>query len=488
MKKILIILLVVLLNVCKGQEMNGVITGNYAGVNSIFINPALMIDLKVYLDVNIMSADVFFQNNYLYFPKEDYSFVDFLNKNHTYKEYGNNGWILKMYRNSDTKEIFSQQRINGPSIMYSSNNFAFAFYNSARVINSVENLPIDLATLIYEGFKYKPLHNQQFENSNIKVTSMAWAEFGLSFAMNLKKYNRNRWDAGVTIKRLLGYEGVYASIDNLKYEIINDSLVDIYNLNAELGFSVPINYSNNVFPDDGKLFKGTGWGFDFGISYQKKEYGQSDQKNKKNCEKEYEDYLYKIGLSFIDIGQIKFTEKAEIHIYDNVSVDWRNIDTTSVNNVHQFIKTLSKVFYNDPSASLRANEFSIFLPSAFSLQFDYHYFKYWYFNATAIIPFKINKIGIRRPSQIFLTPRYEKSNIEINIPVSLFDYKYPRLGFSIRYNFLSLGSDNLLSYFGINDFTGFDLYLAIKFNLVKGRCNKFKRSKGCENFEYSISM
>jgi hypothetical protein len=488
MKKNLIILFIVLLNVCNGQEMTGVITGNYAGVNSVFINPALMIDSKVYLDINFISADVFFQNNYLYLPKEDFGFFNLFKKDYTFKKYGNKDWILEMYRNSNSKEIFSQQRINGPSIMYSSNDFAFAFYNSARVITSIENLPINLATLIYEGFEYIPQHNQRFDNNNIKVTSMAWTEFGLSFTKNLKKYNRNRWDAGLTIKRLFAFEGVYVNIDNLNYEITNDSVVDIYNLNAELGYSMPINYSNNDFPDDGKFFKGKGWGFDFGITYQKKEKGQSDHRFKKNCEKEYEDYLYKIGLSFIDIGQIKFTENAEKHIFDNVNVDWKNLDTVAVTSVHQLVQTFSDVFLNDPNASLKAYEFSIFLPSAFSLQFDYHYFKYWYFNATAIMPLKISKIGIKRPSQILFTPRYEKSNIEINVPVSLYDFKYPRLGFSIRYYFFTIGSDNLLSYFGINDFTGFDFYFAIKFNLLKGRCNRYKSSKGCENLEYSKSM
>lgn len=486
MKNFLIILFIVLLNVCKAQEMTGVIMGNYAGVNSIFINPAFMIDTKIYLDINFISADAFFQNNYLYIPKEDYNFFNFFDKNHKYKEYGNNAWFVDMYRNTDPKEIFSQQRINGPSIMYSSNDFAFAFYNSARVINSVENLPINLATLIYEGFKYKPMHKQQFDNNNIKVTSMAWAECGLSFALNLKKYNRNRWDVGITIKRLFGYEGIYANIDNLNYEIFNDSVVEIYNLNSELGYSVPIDYSNNDFPDDGKLFKGAGWGFDVGISYQRKEKGQSDQKFKKNCEIEYEDYLYKIGLSIIDIGQIKFTENAEKHIFDNVSVDWKNIDTVAVTNVHQFLHTLSNVFYNDPDASLKANEISIFLPSALSLQIDYHYFKYLYFNATAIMPLKIKKVGLKRPSQISFSPRYEKNNIEINFPVSLFDFQYLRLGLSTRFCFFTIGSDNLLSFFGFKDFTGFDIYVAIKFSLSKDRCNKFKRSKECENLEYSI--
>ena len=76
MKKNLIILFIVLLNVCNGQEMAGVISGNYAGVNSIYLNPAFMIDSKVYLDINFISADVFLHNNYLYLPKEDFSFFE----------------------------------------------------------------------------------------------------------------------------------------------------------------------------------------------------------------------------------------------------------------------------------------------------------------------------------------------------------------------------------------------------------------------------
>jgi hypothetical protein len=488
MKKNLIILFIVLLNVCNGQEMAGVISGNYAGVNSIYLNPAFMIDSKVYLDINFISADVFLHNNYLYLPKEDFSFFNFFDKDHEFKKYGYNELLVDMYNNSKSKDIFSQLRINGPSIMYSSNDFAFAFYNSLRVANSLENLPINLAELAYEGLEHDPPYNQRFDNNNINFTSMSWAEFGLSFSKNLKRFNRSRWDAGITIKRLFGYEGVYNKIKNLDYVIRNDTVIEFFNLDAEFGYSLPINYSNNNFPDEGKLLKGSGWGFDFGISFQRKEKEQSNQDFIKNCEKEYEDYLYKIGLSFIDIGQIKFTENARKQVYDNVGGEWDNFDSDNFSNFNKFIRSLSEVLYSDSNMSEKAKEISIFLPSAVSLQFDYHYLKYLYFNFAAIMPLKISEIGINRQNQILFIPRYEKSHFGINIPFSLYDFKYPRLGISVRYYFLTLGSDNLFGYFGFKDFTGFDIYFAIKFNLLKGRCNRYKSSKGCENLEYSISM
>ncbi|MGE5424539.1 MAG: hypothetical protein ACM3N9_04195, partial [Syntrophothermus sp.] len=57
-----------------GQDMLGTTLGNYSGVNGLQLNPSLMHSSKTYLDINILSGDVFLENNYLYMRREDYHF------------------------------------------------------------------------------------------------------------------------------------------------------------------------------------------------------------------------------------------------------------------------------------------------------------------------------------------------------------------------------------------------------------------------------
>jgi hypothetical protein len=84
-----------------------------------------------------------------------------------------------------------------------------------------------------------------------------------------------------------------------------------------------------------------------------------------------------------------------------------------------------------------------------------------------------------RPAQLSVTPRYETQYFEVNLPVSLYDFRYPRMGVAARIWFLTLGTDNLLGFLNLTDFTGFDLYVSVKFNFLKGKCRR--TSWGCDH-------
>ena len=59
----------------KSQEMWGIVNSNYAGINSTYINPAGIADQKIWLDINLITVDAFFENNNLYIPKEEIYFL-----------------------------------------------------------------------------------------------------------------------------------------------------------------------------------------------------------------------------------------------------------------------------------------------------------------------------------------------------------------------------------------------------------------------------
>jgi hypothetical protein len=128
----------------------------------------------------------------------------------------------------------------------------------------------------------------------------------------------------------------------------------------------------------------------------------------------------------------------------------------------------------------------VFLPTAISIQGDYRIYPKWYAGAVFIHPVRFGKSFIRRPAQVAVVPRYETPKFEVALPLSLYDYQYPRVGLSIRYYFLTIGSDELLSLLGLTDFTGLDFYIALKLNFGKGNCGRIRRDLPCENDEYGL--
>ncbi len=53
------------------------------------------------------------------------------------------------------------------------------------------------------------------------------------------------------------------------------------------------------------------------------------------------------------------------------------------------------------------------------------------------------------------------------LPVSLYNYSKLRVGISARLAFITIGSDNLSSFFKQSELTGSDIYVGIKVNPFK---------------------
>ena len=53
------------------QEMNGIAHSNFAGNMGIEMNPASIAVMPYRFEFNILSGDIFLQNDYIYFPASD---------------------------------------------------------------------------------------------------------------------------------------------------------------------------------------------------------------------------------------------------------------------------------------------------------------------------------------------------------------------------------------------------------------------------------
>lgn len=466
--------------------MWGITMSNNAGSTGAILNPTALITSKLYMDINIATADVFFENNYAFIHKEDYSLFKYLTKNPEFPKYGPDEMPFDHYTGKNNKYIYSSELLIGPSFMVSVGRHAFGLRTGARVLTSANAIPYEIANFGYYGLDYTEQHNINYTSSNFGSAALVMGEIGLTYAHSFRKIFMEEWSAGITVKRMFAAAGGYMYAYDIDYMVLNDTTINIKNLNAEMGYSFPMDYDNNDFPDSGPLIKGGGFGLDLGVTFQNKTLSYQKKRVRRLCSQRYIDYIYKVGISILDLGYVNFKQNAQLQSFENVSKYWINVDTLNYYNLNALTRTLSDVFYGDPDASLVDNKIKVFLPTALSLQGDYKIYGNWYAGGVFIQPLRLGKSYIRRPAQLAIVPRFETPHFEFAVPLSLYDYQSPRLGASIRYRFLTVGTDELLGLLGLTDFTGLDFYFSVKINFRKGNCGRFKRDLPCENEEYGI--
>ncbi len=484
---LLAVLLLVVVNYATAQEMLGVTQSNYGGSLSAIANPANINHSKLYFDINIFSGDVFLRNNFAYIPKSDASIWTLLFKpSSELPTYGKDNVNFTYYSNHDLKFADVNLRLQGPSAMFYFGRHGIGISTAFRFITDGNRIPWEIPVIGYESMKYTPLHNINFNDHDIDIASASWIEVGLTYAYDIIKYDRTKLTAGITVKPLFGFTGIAANITNADYIVLDDSTINFNNLNAELAFSLPVDYDDNTVPGGQSYIQGNGVGIDIGVVYAKKRYDIKDHYRGRVCEKRYNPYAYKLGFSILDIGSLSFKKNAQEHTYDNVSAYWSSIDTTNFSNVNDFMGNLSELFYGDREASYKGDKFRIGLPTAVSLQADLYVKRNIYLNAYWIQPVKLSNYYLRRAAVVAVTPRYETPYFEASLPVSVYNYRYMRVGLSLRFWFLTIGTERLGTYLGMADINGLDFYASLKFSFVKGAC-KFKGPNKCLNYEFGIS-
>ncbi|MGE5317612.1 MAG: DUF5723 family protein [Chloroflexota bacterium] len=464
--------------------MYGFVNSNYAGITGIQMNPTSIVNSKLYFDSNLIGAHLSVDNNFIYLARNEYKFSRFLSVSSQFPKHGEDDRVYYDYYNQDLKNAYAQIKIIGPALMYSKNDKAFGISTSIRNIVSAKDIPYEIAKFGAEGFDYYPLHRIRFtDNHPFRAGALSFGEVAATYAQVIRKQNREHWTAGITLKGLFGFGGAYWNVDNADYMLPNGDTMIVYNANGKAGISIPMDYSNNDVLFPGQLLSGMGVGADIGITYQLKVKGHTN-KRYAACEQPFEDYHFKIGVSLIDFGYVNFNKRPKQIELKDAQGTWYDFTNQNIETFDVLFGAVSGTFGPDSSALITTESFKIFLPSALSAQFDYRYNERIYINASIVHPLVLNDKTLVRPSTISLTPRYESDRFEVAVPITLYEYLYPRIGLSFRFSKIIIGTDKLGGFFGLHDFTGMDLYFMVKFPLIKGHCLGKGRGMTCGNSEY----
>lgn len=453
-----------------GQERVGIANSNYAGTLGVPLNPSMLVDSKTYLDVNIIGLDAFVWNNYVFLSHQDFYFWNNVPNPENFPD-------LRDNMNGTIKHGAINLRIDGPSATLNLGRHAFGIHTAGRVFASIEDIPQPAAKHIYDGLDYFPQRRIIYDLRNFGAYATAWAEVGLTYSTIAYAYRRNLITAGITAKYLMGLAHTSIKIDRIQYEVVDSMDWRIDNFTGEYALADP-------------GIAGHGWGFDVGITYKRlaegvaTDYKPFDPRYK--CKQVA--YKYKVGLSVIDIGQINFNQGSLYRRFDNATSYWVDYNTFDFNGVRSLDASIGNRFTGNQSSEQTYDNFTAWLPSAVSLQFDYAIRKNLYANLTYVQGFKLSEhqTGIRR-SLISITPRYELKHWgEVSLPVSLYDYQFPQVGLAFRFYSLVIGSDNILPMFIPMDVYGANIYFNLKVSIFKNpKCSpkrkKHKTKKGLKS-------
>ena len=434
------------------QEQLGIRSDNYLGINGNTLNPANSATTPFNWDVNLLELDFFIKTNYVFF--ENSSLLSLLNNDQDYIYGPNNrrrdvpreGLILDYYDDNTERYGFSNYNIMGPSFFVRlSPRSSIGLITRGRAVASVTGIPPELS---YYQFN-STIGQAGFTMQESVTAILAWGEIGVNYVHQIETSN-GQLSLGGTVKLLQGYEGSY---------VFNDIPIELSRLDGDSiqssSGAIEFAYTSSLLDTEDYEFalNGTGIGLDLGAVYTIG--GESAI-----------DYKWKFGLSVLDIGRIKFTQNAARHaVSTDKPVSFGGPEYREFNRISETedaLRYFSSQVLGDSMASFQGNEFSVILPTAFSIQVDYKLKESIFINATILQGVPFGRNGLRRANLIGITPRIEKAWYGLSLPVSYYNFDQFRVGAALRLGPLFMGSSDLGSIFQRSDLSGTDFYVGIK--------------------------
>lgn len=468
MKKIIVFLLSVPASICIfGQQNLGIRNGNYVGIQGALLNPSSIVDSKLKWDVNILSAGETFANTFLYAPK---SAVPIFGFRRIIEGSIHENLFLTHFDPRNPDKLYNvslSTEILGPSFFASIGaKHAIGLSVTGRAYANIRDITGNFGQNAFDYLLRKDLWNTSFHDHTARLNSMGWTEYGLHYATVLYREFRNELKAGFSLNYLQGIAAYYFKNTNLNYKIVDTTHILFSNSSIDYGRTDIGDYRN--IHSSRNLNHGHGFGMDIGLTfvhlkdaavYQNETDGTIPGNADKNG------YVYRIGISLIDFGNIRFDRNASTYHLQTESADYSGWHQSKFSDNTQFDQTLSAVFYGGDSTKSRTSDhFDMKLPSALSLQADWNICKHFFANATIIKGFGHgNSPGVVRPDVYALTPRYETKGYEVSLPLSLLYYNHwqPRMGLALRAGYFFIGGDAPGSLLKLHDLEGVDFYAGV---------------------------
>lgn len=444
------------------QPYTGLNTSNYAGVIGATIHPASIEDYPKKFDMVFLGINAFWDNNYGRASRDcaffNFNFSDFTGS---------------LSRDDKTKYGMINIGVTLPSFMIKTKKWGtIGLITRVRNYVNADNISANFSTAIADGFENSALFNEHYLNQHFDMTLMSWDEIGITWAKVIKQKKHRRLTFGVTSKILIANAAAFANFQS-------DSLVNIGSGIVRIAdFSLAYGYSDNlddVASADYKFRKGNkfNFGLDIGIEYthyHKNDYQPSFSKYLKlyrtnNGEKHA--YKYKISLSLLDIGRIKYNHG---QYNSRASVTTPNsllngIDVTTLNGTFGDPNALRDALNDLLVLETLTGSYTVGLPTTFQAGLDYHLKGGAYINGNLglnLSGLKWSDHTVSDLSNITITPRWEHHWLGFHAPIYTNLRGATNLGLGVRVGPLAFGVSDILPFISRKEVTSEGAYIIFK--------------------------
>jgi len=433
------------------QQDLGIRNSHYAGIQAALLNPANMEGQYVKWDVNVASVGTLFDNNYLYIPKGAIPILGFRSIVEGIKH--QNKFVTTFDPSNPDKRyhFVLASELMGPSFQATiTEGQTIGFTFRARAYANINDFTGHVAQNSYDYMRNQILWNKPFHDNSTRINGMAWLEYGFYYAVTISKNSESELAIGVGLKYLQGLGAAYVKNTSLNYTIGDTTQLIFTNSNLDYGRTDYDTYRKSTGRRE--LTHGYGFGANMGVTYTRFENTH---------------YHYKLGVSLIDVGSIRFNHNASAFHLHSDSANFTNWYTYDLKTNSQVDRTISAAFYQgDSTRSHVDNSFKMGLPAAISAQADWNCYDNYFVNVTITKGFGHgHRQGVVQPDVYSVTPRYESKWFEASLPLSVIYYGYwrPRLGFAVRAGYLFFGADAPAGLFRLRNMYGTDFYIGVHF-------------------------
>ena len=449
------------------QNYVGITPSNYAGVMGTDVNPASFVDGRFVFDLNLASVNVGLWTNAGSFTTVDMPkwWVKSFKADSSGYDNPDNDWILpdssfvdryitKNFSPTSVKTvgIYNNVQVDVLNFMFHINRkIAIGAAVKFRSITNVDDVDPKLAFLAENSLDYEQLWNQDINETLLNFNHMSWMEYGLIYSQVLKDDGEHFIKMGAKAKWLSGYTAAYLHTSNLSYNLSSGDSTN------ELVGDFSYGHSTGLLNGDseaGKLPGVTskfGLGLDLGFVYEWRpdwkdfKYDMDGETN--IWRRDQDKYKIRVGASILDIGGMKFAKGGLSQDFSvNQTSGFFNLNTFNVGNgILGIDSVITDLVDNDPNwtsgGSDSDNTFFMQLPTAVSLQFDYHIYKWFYVNATGNINVqnRKNPHRVRTANQLSITPSFDHAWFGVHLPFMMNKYSGFKSGIGVRLGPLTIG-------------------------------------------------
>ncbi|MGG9972457.1 DUF5723 family protein [Ferruginibacter sp. SUN002] len=434
-KSLLFMMLIAVTAIGFSQSFPGYSSGNYTGVNGVFFNPANIADSRYRWDFNLIGIHAGVGNNNASFSIKNIG--DAFGKDLDSVLFGSSAKNTSALANID---------VFGPSVLFNINSkTSLALTTRVRTLANIKDLDGKLIQSIDNNLSGS-LPLTLSSDANQKIVVNGWADFGVSLGQVLYNENKHFLKGGVTLKYLAGVANTHANISNFTGTADEDVFGDTYITNASGAVSVGIsgvNISDDFEASDLTKFKSSGFGADIGFAYEYRPYGDVI------TEKYPNKYKYKIALSLMDMGTIKYTPDANRTGSYSVNISnvqkWypQDLEGKSIEEIKTYLD--GSPYFTNLAAVAASYKASLPTNIQFGIDYNVHKGLYVALNGQLNAAKKEDKYSAYYNNNISLIPRYEGRGFGVSVPLTYNELSSFTAGVSLRVGPVFIGSGSILS-------------------------------------------